>query len=157
MTYSQFPIYLSYSQLCIFGSSLDQPFNDWNDRHFSQGFSWRESSVSFRALKEAGNHDVHLHINEPVPEFDYKSIRAFKVPFIISENLIEIGSISNSKVVQIIPDTYSLQVEFYADNCEDPPAIIVRLNTGDTSFSILKGDDQIITESELDLISYQAS
>lgn len=34
-------IYLSYSQFCVFLSSLDQPYNDWSDRSYAQGFAWR--------------------------------------------------------------------------------------------------------------------
>jgi hypothetical protein len=32
-----------YSQLAIFSADLAQPYNDWNERHVAQGFSWRRS------------------------------------------------------------------------------------------------------------------
>ena len=56
-------INLSYSQLCIFLSSLAQPFNDWSDRHFTQGFSWRNGSVSFKSIAESGEHKINLFVD----------------------------------------------------------------------------------------------
>ncbi|NTJ44619.1 hypothetical protein G6L28_18655 [Agrobacterium larrymoorei] len=43
-----FPLFVSYQQVAVFNESLDAPFNDWEPRHISQGFSWRPNSVSFR-------------------------------------------------------------------------------------------------------------
>jgi len=156
MTYSKFKIYISYSQLCVFVSSLDQPFNDWSDRNFSQGFSWRPGSVSFRALEDAGNHDIHLYINEQISKVDTKCIRAFQVPFEASDNEIEIGSISSSKLIQIKPGHYSLQVEFYEARGDCLPVVIVRLNTGDADFLILQSDQEIIADGEFDLLAHPA-
>lgn len=59
-------LYLPYSKFCVFLSSLDQPYNDWSDRSYTQGFSWRAGSVSFRALVDEGDHKVNLFINEAV-------------------------------------------------------------------------------------------
>jgi len=60
-------IYLSYSQFCVFLSSLDQPYNDWSDRSYAQGFAWRLGSASFRALIDEGDHIISVFINEQVP------------------------------------------------------------------------------------------
>src|SRR5690554_3017827 len=123
-------IYLSYSQLCVFLSSLAQPFNDWSDRNYSQGFTWRDGSTSFRALLEDGEHQVNLFINEPVPELSPNVVRAFKVPFETPDGNIEIASISDSTPLEIPVGKYSLQVEFLAIAENKLPEINIRLNKG---------------------------
>ncbi|UVL09288.1 competence protein ComJ [Pseudomonas rhodesiae] len=81
-------IYLSYSQFCVFLSSLDQPYNDWSDRSYAQGFAWRLGSVSFRALIDEGDHIIRFFINEQVPAISAAVVRAFKVPFsVIDRNI----------------------------------------------------------------------
>ena len=47
--------------------------------------------------------------------------------------------------------------EFYEAQNGNPPVIIVRLNSGDAIFSILKSDNQIIADGELDLLGCPAS
>ena len=46
----KFIIDVSYSQIAVFNSELENPFNDWTDQHVLQGFSWREESGSFKTL-----------------------------------------------------------------------------------------------------------
>lgn len=67
MTNTTFNLLITYSQLCIFLSILDETFNDWSNRSFSQDFTWRPESASFRSLVEEGEHIVHLYIDEPIP------------------------------------------------------------------------------------------
>ena len=54
MTRIQFDLFASYSQVSVFMAKLDSPFNDWEQEHVEQGFAWREGSVSFATLEEAG-------------------------------------------------------------------------------------------------------
>lgn len=143
-------IYLTHSQVCIFLSSLAQPFNDWSDRSFSQGFAWREGSVSFRTLLEDGDHQINLFINEPVPELEVDVVRAFKVPFEILDGGVEIASISDSVPLEMRAGKYILQVELLAIKEDGNPEINIRLNKGETDFDILKTDDEIFIEGELD-------
>lgn len=150
-------IYLSYSQICIFLSSLSNPFNDWSDRNFTQGFSWRNGSASFRTLTEEGDHKINLFINEPVPEIDESVVRAIKVPFETSDGNIEIASVSDSTPLEVPPGKYSLQVEFLQFDKGDRPEINIRFNTGDTEFSILKADEEIVFAEELDLEAVPAT
>jgi len=152
-----FKVYLSYSQLCIFLSSLSQPFNDWSDRNFSQGFSWRPGSVSFRALVENGEHQVNLFIDEPVPPISESCLRAFQVPFENMDENIEIASISDSIPLKISAGKYSLQVEFLRVVEEMIPEVNLRFNKGKAGFSILRGDDQIVVEGDLDLMAQPAN
>ena len=144
-------IYLSYSQLCIFLRSLAEPFNSWSDRSFSQGFSWRPGSVSFRALAEEGDHKISLFINETIPELAANVVRAFKVPFETSDGDIEISSISDSTAIEIPAGQYSLQVEFLRLEAGEVPEINVRLNKGDSGFAILRADEEVVTDGDFDL------
>lgn len=151
------PIYLSYSQICVFLSTLTQPFNDWSDRNFSQGFSWRPGSASFRALVEEGNHQVNLLIDELVPSLPETCVRAFKVPFETLDGNIEIASISDSESFEIPPGKYALQVEFLQHLVGGVPEVNIRLNKGHSGFEILKADSEIDTAAELDLLAQPAT
>ncbi len=150
-------VYLSYSQICIFMSSLAQPFNDWSDRNFSQGFSWRDGSVSFRALTEEGDHKINLFINEPIPDIAENIVRAFKVPFETSDGNIEIATISDSTPLEVPAGKYSLQVEFLQFEDNEVPEINIRLNKGDSDFAILKADEELVVRGDLDLEAVPAT
>ncbi|MDR8522565.1 competence protein ComJ [Shewanella fidelis] len=150
-------VYLSYSQICVFLSSLTEPFNDWSDRNFSQGFAWRDGSVSFRALVEEGEHRINLFINEPLVELKPNVIRAIRVPFESINGNIEIASISDSTSLEISPGKYALQVEFLSFKEDQVPEINIRFNKGETNFLILKADDEIEKEGKLDLKAIQAT
>ncbi|TNF78800.1 hypothetical protein FGE05_28170 [Pseudomonas sp. ICMP22404] len=150
-------LYLSYSQLCIFISSLSHPYNDWSDRNYSQGFSWRAGSVSFRALVEEGEHKIAIFIEEAVPEIDSDVVRAFRVPFDVSDNNVELASISHSVPLELPIGLYILQVEFCGAGGEGIPRINVRLNKGVTSFLILKADAEIEREGDFDLEALPAT
>ncbi|MBC3833396.1 hypothetical protein H8K33_17950 [Undibacterium amnicola] len=152
-----FQIYLSYSQISIFSSSISQPYNDWSDRNFTQGFSWRKGSVSFRALTDAGNHKVNLFINEPSSDLEDHIVRAFRVPFETSDGKIEIAGISDSTPLEIPPGKYSLQVEFLHLDDEVMPEINIRLNKGQTEFAILKADEELILDEDFDLKAVPAT
>ncbi|MEM7418713.1 competence protein ComJ [Alteromonas sp. McT4-15] len=150
-------MYLSYSQICIFLSSLSQPFNDWSDRNVTQGFSWRDGSASFRALTDEGDHKINLFINEPIPDIEDHVVRAFKVPFETLDGNIEIASISDSTPLEISPGKYSLQVEFLQFDDGDMPEINIRLNKVQTDFVILKADEELILDEDLDLEAVPAT
>ena len=149
-------LYLSYSQICVFQDTLSQPFNAWSDRNVSQGFSWRPSSVSFRSLVDDGEHKVNLFVNEPIHEVNMNVSRAFRVPFETSTGNIEIASISDLFSLEISPGKYLLQIEFFDIKDESMPEINIRFNQGESEFYILKADDDITVEGDLDLMSEPA-
>lgn len=150
-------LYLSYSQFCVFISSLPQPYNDWSDRNYSQGFSWRPGSASFRALVEEGDHEITIFIEEAVPEVSSDVIRAFRVPFDVSDSNVELASISDSVPLELPTGMYSLQVEFFELVGEEVPRINVRLNRGRAEFLILKADAEIEQEGDFDLEALPAT
>jgi hypothetical protein len=156
MAKAEIKIYLSYSQLCIFLSSLGNPFNDWSERNFSQGFSWRPGSVSFRALAEDGDHQVNVFIKEQVPSLPTNCVRAFKVPFETKDGNIEIASISDSAQLEIPPGKYILRVEFLKYVAESLPKINVRFNRGVSGFEVMRADSELDISSEFDLMAQPA-
>jgi hypothetical protein len=149
-------LYLSYSQLCVFLTSLDHPFNYWSDRNYSQGFAWRRGSASFRALVEDGDHQINIFINEAVPAISENCVRCFLVPFDASDGNIEIASISDSIALQIPSGDYALQVEFISVIEGVIPEVNVRLNIGSYGYAILKADDMITIEGDYDLMAEPA-
>ena len=74
-----FPLYASYAQVAIFLSSLEQPFNNWTDRHVAQGFAWREGSVSF-AVTDGGDCFVEILLNDDQSSIVSETIREIWVP-----------------------------------------------------------------------------
>jgi hypothetical protein len=150
-------IYLSFSQICVFQSSLENPFNDWSERNFSQGFSWRPGSVSFRALTEDGDHHVCLFINEPVPSLPTNCVRAFKVPFGNIDGEVEIASISDSAQLDIPPGQYILRVEFLELDTNGIPEINVRFNKGFSAFEVVKADSELDITRDFDLMAKPAT
>lgn len=144
-------MHLTHSQICVFLSSTAQPYNDWSERSFSQGFAWRKGSVSFRTLLESGDHQINLFINEPFPELEIEVVRAFRVPFEILGGGIEVASISDSIPLEVQAGKYILQVEFLVIKENKIPEINIRLNKGETDFDILRADDEIFVDGELDV------
>jgi hypothetical protein len=151
-----FPIHLSRAQICIFESSLEIPFNNWSKRNYSQGFSWRPKSVSFRALVEDGEHQINLFINEPIFPISADCIRAFKVPFEVLDGNIEIASIADAKALAIPPGKYSLQIEFLSLMSNKIPQVNIYFNSGECDFLIIKSDNEIDSTTDLDLMAQPA-
>ena len=139
------PIY--YSQLCIFESSLKDPYNNWLKEHVDQGFSWRKNSVSFATLLAEGEHNVNVVLNELINsgEISRHCVRSFLVPFEISSNTIEVGSVYDTYSISVIPGKYKLQIEFFEiDQSYD---VKISLSLGSCRHSILRNDGVLI-ESE---------
>lgn len=107
----KFEIYVSYSQVAVFLPELQEPFNPWTDDDVEKGFSWRPGSVSFRTTVEAGEHSIR--VCQDGNDVGAKSIvRSAIVPFEVPENgLVEVGSISDSRVIAVEPGLYSLTFE----------------------------------------------
>lgn len=158
MASTDLKLHVSYSQFCVFSSTLSQPFNDWSDRNVSQGFAWRPGSVSFRTLIEEGKHQVRLFVDENVPPLSERCVRAFRIPFETCNGKMEIASIADGTELEIPAGKYTLQVEFFDLGKENGnPKIYVRLNMGDTDWCILKSDETIDVSGELDLMAKPAS
>ncbi len=111
-----FELYISYSQIAIFDSSLENPFNDWNPVQVKQGFVWREGSVAFRTLDEVGGMKIDVRLCDE-PEKSSHTIRSIKVPFKVPCGIdIEVGSITESKKLALPSGNYSLVFDTWYDN-----------------------------------------
>ena len=102
-------IYVSYAQLAVFNVGLDNPFNDWSQRHVQQGFAWRPGSVSFGMLFETGDIALRIIPNDEIEAVGRRSSRAIRVPFEVTPpGRVEIASITESVEIEIEPRAYSL-------------------------------------------------
>ena len=150
MTTSSIALSVSYNQVAVFASNLETPFNDWQDQHVAQGFSWRENSVSFRTLNEFGSCSIEIGLSECHPRSD-DVIRAIRVPFSVpADGKIEIGSIGDSVPLSIAPGAYALLfqiLEVRPDGTE-----VIRLSFSKREpldFAIIKADKLITTSGPL--------
>lgn len=151
MAATSFPLYASYSQLCVFLSSLQQPFNDWQQAHVDQGFAWRSGSASFRTLEEEGEHLIELAVSKQAVAVSEAAVRVIEVPFDIpSDGDIEIASISDSTPISLPPGKYMLRCELFEMN--EDGAFPVRLtfiaSTSD-EFKVVRADDALSPPAEL--------
>jgi hypothetical protein len=105
----KFSLFVSYGQIAVFDPGLNDPFNDWTDQHFDQGFSWRHRSVSFRTLAEGGEIGVEVCLSAAfVPAIG--SVRSICVPFDAAAT-IEIATISDSRSMEVPGGLYELYFE----------------------------------------------
>jgi hypothetical protein len=108
----KFLVNVSYSQLAVFDAGLNQPFNNWADEHFSQGFAWRPGSVSFMCLVENGSHNVEISMVDFFDDINLNAVRVFDVPFEgPSSGFIEIGSITETNKFNFPLGSYVLICE----------------------------------------------
>lgn len=151
MSSDEFPIFVSYSQVTVFDHSLERPFNQWTDRHVVQGFSWRQGSVAFRTLAESGQHLVTVTVDVIEEELSPEAIRVIDVPFEVpADGAIEIGSISDSSLLEIPPGMYTLRFECCAPVSSEAGRICLRFvrKTGST-FRIVRADPELHAEEEV--------
>lgn len=151
MASTTFNIDVSYSQIAVFLSSLQQPFNDWTQRHVDQGFAWRPGSVSFRTLVESGTHLVQLEVADHAGPVDAAVVRAIEVPFEVpAGGDIEVSSISDSVPLSLPPGHYSLRCEFLEYGNEGIQHVRLVFAKADVlHFAVLRADDKLTIGQEL--------
>lgn len=150
---------VSFAQIAVFWSSLDQPFNDWTERHVSQGFAWRLGSVSFRTLAEDGQHVIEIQVVNHVSDVQQGAIRAIDVPFDVPpDSNIEIGSIFDSTPLSLPAGPYLLRCEFMGRDDSGDERVRLTFATGDTPrFALLRTDPELSVTKELTLTARPAS
>jgi hypothetical protein len=105
----QFSLFVTNGQIAVFDPAVNDPFNDWTELHFDQGFSWRHRSVSFRTLVDSGEMDVEVGTSEAFVPAD-GAVRSICVPF-DAPLAIEIATISESRSVETRSGLYELYFE----------------------------------------------
>lgn len=142
---------VSHGQIAVFDATLNQPFNDWTDRNFLQGFTWSLGSVSFRAVVENGLHLIEIDIVENVGDVHPEAIRVLEVPFEISANgAIEIGSIAETVPLSLKMVKYLLRCEFL--HPAGARGDRVRMSFGQRDplrFAIVRADPELSATGEL--------
>ena len=151
MAATNFRLYVSYSQLAIFASSLEKPFNDWTERHLAQGFAWRPGSVSFRTLVESGAHSIDVATTKQLGAVSVNAIRAIDVPFEVPpDGAIEVASISDSVPITLIPGCYSARCEFLGVGPEGHEQVRITFAKDEKPhFAIARVDSQLSADKEL--------
>lgn len=145
MSVTALKVDVSYGQLAVFLSSLQNPFNDWTQQHFDQGFAWRQGSVSFRTLGESGLHHVELVLTQkPIPVLD-EAIRVIEVPFDVPEDGdIEIASIADAVPVSLPSGRYSVRCELLPPrNDGASQARIVFSENRMADFKVVRADGEL--------------
>jgi hypothetical protein len=98
-----------YSLVAVFDSRLEQPFNDWEDEHVSQGFSWRPGSVSFATVESGGSISVDIVRRREALREPGDAMRAIRVPFLVQEHGgVEVSTIVGEVVVELDAGDYAL-------------------------------------------------
>lgn len=88
-------VFVSYSQICVFDSTLEAPFNPWSDEDSAKYFVESDRSVSFRTEHESGNYVVELTDVDHGGGRDDLIRRIEPLAAISSDGLIEVASISD--------------------------------------------------------------
>ena len=103
-------IWITYSQVAIFQSDLENPFNDWTTVDAMQGFAWRPQSVSFRTLEQDGNMRVAIDLRDTFEKINANALRAIRVPFSV-KGITEVASISEGFKFEVPDGDFSLYFE----------------------------------------------
>ncbi|UFP95893.1 competence protein ComJ [Gloeobacter morelensis] len=98
-------------------------FNEWNDKHIEQGFSWRPGSVSFETLSDIGLLAVEVRV-EPTFEIAPSAMRAIQVPFAVPEGeSIFVGALIDEEDHRfaVPPGEYALVYQTGLVEAQPPP------------------------------------
>lgn len=143
---------VSYGQLAVFASSLQQPFNDWTDQHVSQGFAWRPGSVSFRSIVEAGRHTVEIDVAEHVGAVHPDAVRVVEVPFEVpADGAVEVGSIAETVPLSLPAGLFLLRCEFLqpASTAGEERVRLTFARKDAPRFAVVRADQELSAGGEL--------
>lgn len=151
MTSVEISIFVSYSQIAVFDHSLENPFNQWTDKHVAQGFSWRPGSAAFRTIAEGGRHLVTVTVDIAEDEPPPSAVRIIDVPFEVpADGAIEIGSISDSSLLDIPSGLYRLRFECYNPVSGEPARLsFLFIRNASPTFHIVRADSELIPGEDL--------
>jgi hypothetical protein len=140
---------VTYSQIAIFNSDLEMPFNDWNDAQVNQGFSWREEAVSFRTLIDGTHTQVEVDsVTEFIPSSN--SVRSISVPFLCNQSGgIEVATITDSMATSFRPGQYQLVFETGLITDSESWCRFSLIMNGNMNPTILKLDNALSPEYPL--------
>lgn len=138
-----FDLEVSYSQICVFHSHLENPFNNWTDEHVRQGFSWRDGSACFFTLEESGSTKVFIEVKEQ-GSLREDTVRAIQLPFTVPEDgLIDVASVADSIQLKLPSGNYSLIFETGFNEHGSLWCLLNFLTSPFTEASILRADAEL--------------
>lgn|SRR5262245_48780633 len=139
-----FFVSVSYSQIAVFDSFLENPFNTWTEEDVARGFAWRLGSVSFRTLEEGGRHRIEVIVAESV-EISPHATRVVQVPFEVpTHGSTEIASIADGISISMPSGTYQLRFEYLVLAPPLEPAVrLVFAQSENPTFKVLRNEAEI--------------
>lgn len=141
---SSFELQAPYSQIAVFSAGLAAPYNDWEERHVTQGFAWRQGSVSFATPSEDAIYEVGVSSADTPPPLTHDIIRAVQVPFTVpADGMMEVGSVMTTRIVRMPPGNHILRCAFAESHSDDRIDCLLTFHApvGEESFRILVADD----------------
>ena len=153
----QIHIYADYGQVCLFDPHVEGPFNDWDEVHNRQGFSWRRRSVSFAVPDEQHQWTFQLKMSpfERNPSLDY--LRIISVPLTVGAAGLEIGGVFTSSIYDVSPGTYNLTFALFRANGELQGSFDLNRTSEEVEARIILKDALLDPPLELNMIAVPAS
>lgn len=141
---SNISLFITYNQISVFQSDLENPFNNWTDEYVKQGFSWRKGSISFRTLDDSVEMYIHIKKSKKIEIYD-NALRSIAVPFFVnSGELVEISVINDSHSLKLSNGEYLLLFQTGKCNTDDSNwCEFCFIETSDLEPKILKADPDI--------------
>lgn len=113
MSLKQTKLEVSYLQVSLIRAQLQDPFNDWSDRSYEQGFAWRDGSVGFRCLDDG---PILISVDVGPPQDVLGGVRVIEVPFTMDESgKAEVATITDGFPFDIAPGDYKVTFVHGAD------------------------------------------
>jgi Competence protein J (ComJ) len=106
----KFTLTVENSNISVFDGSFAGDFNQWDKRHWEQGFSWREGRVTFRPLIGFGVTEVEVQQASEI-KLAPKTQRAVLVPFTVVGKNIQVSSINYWEDLAVPTGKYRLIFE----------------------------------------------
>lgn len=156
----RFPLFISYAQIAVFDPDLEKPFNDWNQRHYTQGFAWREASVSF-AVPDGNDVFVEVMTGDEDSHLSGEPTRMILVPFDAPREHVVVASISDERSTVIGAGKYQLTFELFPEGKQGDQTYerLIRLTFAKSEapvFEIKRGDAEMNIDLPLDKTAFPA-
>ena len=136
-------LFVTYSQIAVFNSDLQNPFNDWSEMQVNQGFSWRDQSVSFKTLLNDVSTSVEFNVVkkfQPLPN----SIRIISVPFLCcGSGDLEVATITDAMSISIRSGLYQLIFEAGVSGHSGAWCRFAMIENGELNPEILRQDAEL--------------
>jgi hypothetical protein len=138
---TKFRLGILYTTIAVIQPNED--FNDWNDTHINQGFSWRPASVSFGTLNDNPECEVIVKTGNILEE-NSTAIRSIVVPFTVGLDGIEIASIADSQPLELPEGHYQLVFNAISNKQDSLDTYeFIFIKSQNPSARILKADEQL--------------